>query len=272
MKYNVLNDNNAATIVDDADIEQSIQSGQPLPRAIVQAMGKTHNEKYLEYLYPVLYYEQRYIRLDAAQSIFNLNGMKGLEALKEKDNSIDSSDFEKEPSEKAVLTAIIIRIEKGPSGIVQYFLSEEGRDIVKYSILFYYSQGYDYKEEDIRLISTIIREFLNKDTKRIKKVSKSDWNEFVYFALESLWIASEETEVMRQMSEEASVEVVEVIHEILAYKVSNDIKELIALTTIGMQKLYGLELLRSLKGKVGGDAKRAYKKALQFWEVTEEQL
>lgn len=74
------------------------------------------------------------------------------------------------------------------------------------------------------------------------------------------------------MSEEASVEVVEVIHEILAYKVSNDIKELIALTTIGMQKLYGLELLRSLKGKVGGDAKRAYKKALQFWEVTEEQL
>lgn len=273
MEYKVLNHNNAACTVTDADIEEAVASGGPLPRAIVQAMGKTHEEKYLEYLYPILYHEVNYMRFDAAQGIFNLNGWKGLEVLKEKERSIDPSDFENEPCEKAVLVAMIIRIEEGPSGILRYFLSDEGMDIVKYCILTYYSSGYDYKEEDVRLISAVLLEFLDKDARRIKRVNREDWSEFVYFALDSLWIACKETEVMKQMSEEASVELVDVLQKILTYRVSNDTKELLALITTGMRKEYGLEVLRGLRGRTGGgDAKRAYKKALKHFNITEEEL
>lgn len=53
MEYEVLNHNNAFCTVTDADIEEAVKSGEPLPRAIVQAMGKTHDDKYLEHMYPI---------------------------------------------------------------------------------------------------------------------------------------------------------------------------------------------------------------------------
>ncbi len=241
--------------------------------AIVQAIGKTHDDKYLEHLYPTLYHEVNYMRIDAAQSIINLNGRKGLDALKEKERSIDSSAFDKLPCEKAVLLAMIIRIEEGTEGILRYFRSEDGLDIVKYCILSYYSSGYGYNEGDIRLISIILREFIDKKLRRVKKVTREDWIEFVYFALDSLWIATLETEILAQVSDEASRELVDVFQQILVSKATNDMKELMSDISKGMKRDYALDILRNLKGKTGGgDARRAYKKALKHFDITEEDL
>lgn len=98
-------------------------------------------------------------------------------------------------------------------------------DIVKYSLLWYYSSGYGFKEEDVRLICAVLREFIDKSLKRIKKVTREDWNEFIYFALDSLWAAALETDVMTHMSVKANEELVEVFRNILTYRVSNSIKE-----------------------------------------------
>lgn len=273
MEYEVLNHNNAVCTVTDADIERAVRSGEPLPRAIVLGMGKTHDDKYLEYMYPVLCHEANYMRLDAAQGIINLNGRKGLEALKERERSIDPSGFDEFPSEKAVLMAMIIRIEEGPEGILRYFRSEDGLDIVKYCLLSYYSSGYDYREEDIRLISVVLSEFVDKKLGRVKKVSREDWIEFVYFALDSLLVAAIETGVLTQMSDEASRELVGVFQRILACKATNDMKELMADISSSMKRDYALEVLRSLRGKTGGGAaRRAYKKALKHFDTTEEEL
>lgn len=273
MKYEVLNHNNAFCTVTDADIDEAVKSGDPLPRAIVQAMGKTHDDKYLEYMYPVLYHEVNYMRLDAAQGIINLNGRKGLNALKEKERSIDASVSEEFPSEKAVLMSMIIRIEEGTEGILRYFRSEDGLDIVKYCLLSYYSSGYDYKEEDVRLISVMLSEFVDKKLRRVKKVSREEWVEFVYFALDSLLVSAIETDVLAQMSDEASGELVDTFRQILAGKATNDMKELMADISQGMKRDYALEVLRSLKGKVGGgNARRAYRKSLKHFNITEEEL
>lgn len=273
MEYNVLNHNNCFHTVTDADIEKAVQSGEPLPRTIVQAMGQTHDDRYLEYMYPILYHEVNYMRMDAAQSIINLNGHKGLEALKEKERSIITSGGDEFPSEKAVLLAMIIRIEEGPEGILRYFRSEDGQDIVKYCLLSYYRQGYDYEEKDIRLISVMLSEFIDKKLKRVKKVRRDDWIEFVYFALDSLYVAALETDVLIQMSDEASEELVDVFQQILTSKATNDMKELMAEIAGGMRRDYALEMLRSLKGRTGsGDARRAYKKTLKYFNITEEEL
>lgn len=273
MEYKVLNHNNAACVVTDADIEEAINSGGALPRAIVQGMGKTHDEKYLEYLYPILYHEVNYMRFDAAQAIFNLNGLKGLEALKVRHDSIDPSDFERLPSEKAVLLAMIIRIEDGPEGVLRYFRSDDGLDIVKYSLLTYYSEGYAFREEDVRLIIDVLREFIDAKLRRIRKVAREDWIEFVYFALESLWIAARDTDVIAQMDDEVNGELVGLLKKVLDCKVTNDIKELMSDISLGMKRVYALELLGALKGKTGGgSARRAYKKALKHFDLTEEEL
>ncbi|MDE6458072.1 MAG: hypothetical protein K2L31_05660 [Muribaculum sp.] len=273
MEYEVLNHNNAVCTVTDVDIDEAVKSGEPLPRAIVQAMGKTHDDKYLEYMYPILYHDVNYMRMDAAQSIFNLNGHRGLDALKEKEHSLDSSTFDKLPCEKAVLVAMIIRIEDGTEGILRYFRSEDGLDIVKYCLLSYYSSGYDYKEDDIRLISIVLKEFIDKKLKRVKKVSREDWIEFVYFALDSLLIAALETDILMRISDETSEELVNVFQQVLDCKATNDMKELMSDISKSMKHDYALDILRSLKGKTGGgDARRAYKKALKHFNITEEEL
>ena len=273
MEYEVLNHNNAVCTVTDVDIDEAVKSDEPLPRAVVQAMGKTHDDKYLEYMYPILYHDVNYMRMDAAQSIFNLNGHRGLDALKEKERSLDSSTFDKLPCEKAVLVAMIIRIEDGTEGILRYFRSEDGLDIVKYCLLSYYSSGYDYKEEDIRLISIVLKEFIDKKLKRVKKVSREDWIEFVYFALDSLLIAALETDILMRISDETSEELVNVFQQVLDCKATNDMKELMSDISKSMKHDYALDILRSLKGKTGGgDARRAYKKALKHFNITEEEV
>jgi len=196
-----------------------------------------------------------------------------LNVLKEKERSIDSSTFDEFSSEKAVLMAMIIRIEEGPEGILRYFRSEDGLDIVKYCLLCYYSSGYDYKEEDIRLISVMLGEFIDKKLNRFKKVSRENWVEFVYFALDSLCIAAMETDVLTQMSDEASKELVDVFRQILIGRATNDMKELMSDISKGMKRDYALDILRSLKGKTGGgNARRAYKKALKYFNIMEEEL
>lgn len=75
--YIVVNENNVYKIIDDSAIAEYISNGGEIKREIVQAMGKSHREEYLEYLYPVLNHSKYYMRLDAARGIFNLNGERG---------------------------------------------------------------------------------------------------------------------------------------------------------------------------------------------------
>lgn len=125
----------------------------------------------------------------------------------------------------------------------------------------------------MRLICAVLREFIEKSLKRIKKVTREDWNEFIYFALDSLWAAALETDVMTHMSVKANEELVEVFRNILTYRVSNSIKEYMADIAGKMEREYALKVLGSLKGRTGGgNARRAYNKSLKYWNITEEEL
>lgn len=272
MIYKVLNDNNVVVNVNDNDIEMGIKNGLPLKREIVQAMGKSHNEKYLQNLYPVLNHEQFYMRVDAAQSIFNLSGSIGLEALKKRESELEIADLECEPSEKAILTAMIVRIEKGIDGVKKIFLSEDGSDAVKYDSLYYYHSGYNFKEEDIELIYFILKNFIDKKMNWIKKLQKAEYNDFIYFALESIWVAGEETDILKIIDDELSQNICELLYELIKQKVNNDTKEIIAEISKYVKKNYAKEILRMLKNNVKGDAKKVYKNSLKQWEIAEEDL
>ena len=50
-----------------------------------------------------------------------IDGRKGLEKLKEKEQQFDETDYEYELSEKALLNAMILRVEKGVEGVREYF-------------------------------------------------------------------------------------------------------------------------------------------------------
>ena len=86
-------------------------------------------------------------------------------------------------------------------------------------------------------------------------------------------VAALESDILMQMSDETSRELVDVFQQVLASKATNDMKELMSDISKGMKRDYALDVLRSLKGKTGGgDARRAYKKALKHFNITEEEL
>lgn len=272
MKYWVLDEDNVYKEIDDSAIEEYINNGGEIKREIVQAMGQSHREEYLKYLYPVLNHPQYDMRSDAAQGIFNLNGKKGLQKLKAREAVLDESEFMDIPSEKGVLRAMILRIEEGIDGVKKYFLSDDGYEIVKYDIPFCYRSGYNFKEEDVELLCFILENAVKKSVKWIKDLEKEDYNELIYFTLESVWMAGEETGILKGLSDDLSERILIIFKTLIDKRVNNDTKEIIAETAKYMKRDYAISILQLLKNKVSGDAKREYKKALKYWGIGEEEL
>lgn len=270
--YEVFNKYNALVTVEDNDIDACIASGDEIKIEIVRAMGKTHKEEYLPYLFPVLNHSQFDMRSEAAQSIFNINGEMGLQELKRREEAIDESNLEREPSEKAMLKAMILRIEGGPETVKEYFLSDEGYEIVKYDTPFCYRSGYCFKEADIDLICFVLEHCQRKTTQWLRKLSKTDYNEMIYFTLESIWLAGKETDTLRNMSGILEKRICDILQALLEQKISNDSKEVIAEATKYMKKECAEKILSLLKNNVKGDAKRAYKQSLKLWGIEEDDL
>lgn len=272
MIYKVFNENNACKKIDDNDIEEYVSNGGEISREIVQAMGMSHKEEYLEYLYPVLNHSQYYMRLDAAQGIFNLNGKKGLQKLKEREAMLDESEFYELPSEKAVLRAMILRIEKGIEEVKKYFLSDEGYGIVKYDTPFCYWSGYSFREEDIELLCFVLENTIHKSTNWIKELERTDYNELIYFTLESILFSGKETNSLVEISDRLSEKILELCNMLIEKKTNGDNKELIAKISKYMKEEYAVRILKLLKNNVKGDARRQYKQALKIWKIDEEIL
>ena len=136
----------------------------------------------------------------------------------------------------------------------------------------YKIQGYNYKEDDVELLCFVLENSINKSTNWIKKLDRSDYNELIYFALESIMLAGEEMNVLKELNNDLSDRIFEIFRMLIDKKTNNDNKELIAETTKYMKKDDAIRILQLLKNKVSGDAKREYKKALKYWEMGEEEL
>lgn len=267
MTYYVYNDNNVEVKIRDEDIEAAINENKEIKREMIQAMGKTKNKKYLKYLAPFLEHDFLYIRLDTAHSIFNLDEKAGLSELKKRADKIDISDLEKEPSEKAVLCAMIIKAEEGVEGIKEYFLSEDGYLSIKYCLLDFYQSGYDFSEEDIKLICVLLDKFVEKKCEWMNMLSKEEYNEFIYFALESIWIAGLEKDILRNLEEDIKKELLNLTSKLLDKKISTEIKEVLAEITKFLDERYAKQMLYLLKDNVKGEAKQIYLEAIKLWKI-----
>lgn len=269
--YRVSNKLHGLVILEDSDIENYINSGEEIRCEIVQAMGMSHREEYLKYLYPVLYHEEDYMRRDAAWAIFNLNGKKSLPELKKREAMIEEEDLQREPSEKGMLRAMILRLEEGIEATKSYFLSE-GYSIIKYDIHACYGSGYPYQEEDIDLLCFLLEHTVNKSADWIRKLSRTDYVLMIYFTLESISYAGAEMDLLCKLNDDLSERICALCESLMAQRISNDTKELIAQISQYMKEEYAKRILRLLKDHVKGDAKRAYKKALKKWQIEEEEL
>lgn len=270
--YRIYTKRHGFVTVEDSDIEDYINSGEEIRQEIVQAMGKSHREEYLKYLYPVLYHEEDYMRRDAAVAIFNINGQKGLPELKKREAMIEEEELAHEPSEKGLLKAKILLLEEGIEGTKAYFLSEEGYEIVKYDIHACYNTGYPYREEDVELLCFLLEHTVNKSAEWIRKLPRTDYNELIYFTLQDIYYVGTDVDLLCKLNDDLSERICALCESLMVQRISNDTKELIAQISQYMKEEYAKRILRLLKDHVKGDAKRAYKKALKKWQIEEEEL
>lgn len=149
------------------------------------------------------------------------------------------------------------------------FLKEDGNEMIKYDLLAYYTEGYLYEEEDLKLIVELLNAYIEKTLCWIKKLPRDEYEEVILFALESIWFIKDSTSLLKHMKEQLSNQLYHIFCSIIQMKFDMDGLELIAEITEGMCKNDAVRILQKLKGKTRGDAKRAYQNALKFWKIEE---
>lgn len=272
-KYRGLDDfSHALEYVDDEDIENAVKSGEPLRTEIIMAMGQSYNEKYLPNLYKTLYDEKFIRRQDVRLSIMMINGKKGLAELKKNWLSLDDPDGTS--SEKAVCEAIIMRIGKGVYYMLEQLLSGDTRDVLKFCIDAYNGWGYRLDTDDIRLRHGVIRAIIDKSIKWHKKPDPQDVRDWLELCYDDLgFSAVEYSDALSEISDGLSADIVQMVKDTVERRrASTEIKRTIAKMTTGMRREYALEILSFLKDRVCGCAKSEFRRALKFFEITEDDL
>lgn len=267
--YKVLDDCNVLVEIVDEDIENAVAENK-VTYEIMQAMGASHREEYMKYIIPFLEGEYFYIRRQALQAVLNLNSKLGLEAVKQRCEQYSLED--EDPWNKVLFIVAVIMIEEGTEGMRKYFYSEGGDSRVKDSIGTFYRRGYQFTEADIELLCDYLESYIEKSFDWIKKMSKSDWKESVYFAFESFIYAGTETSVLSEISDELSTRICQICENAIEVKFGEDTNDAMAITSQYMRSEYAIRILRALKGKVKGSAKTEFKKSLKKWNITEEEL
>ncbi len=272
-KYCVLDDfSHACKYVDDEDIENAVKSGEPLRTEIIMAMGQTYDEKYLPNLYKALYDENHVRREDARRSIMMINGKKGLAELKKSWLSIDDPDGTS--VEKAGCEAIILRIEKGVDYLLELLLSDDARDALKFCVDSYNGWGYRFDTDDVKLRHGVIRAIIDKSIKWHKKPDPQDVKDWLTLCYDDLgYSAVKYSDALSRISDELSDDIVQLVKDTVErHRATIDLKQSMIKMTTGMRREYALEILAFLKGRVTGCAKSEFKRALKFFNITEDAL
>lgn len=261
--YEVLDENNVFEQISDEDIEIAVKENN-VTYMVMQAMGQSHREEYMQYVLPFLdgdFYERR----AAIQSILNINGKLGLEAMKKKSEQYSLED--EDPWNKILLMVAIISAEEGAEGLKKYFLSEEGDPRIKDTILTFYHRGYQYKELDIDLVCFYIRAYIDQSFNWIKKMKKSDRKESICFAFDSFAFAAEDTNTLSELSDE----ICDLCETAIEMRLGDSVY-CIAIVSQHMRREYAVRILKALKDNVRGDAKKEFKKSLKKWNIDVEVL
>lgn len=270
MVYQVLDDCNVLESVSGEDIEKAIAEKQ-VTYMIMQAMGQSHCKDYMKYVLPFLDGEYFYIRRAAIQAVINIDGRLGLEALKKKCAQYSLED--EDPWNKILFTVAIMMVETGTEGMKAYFDSEEGDARIKDTILTFYHRGYQFEQDDIKLICHYLKIYINKSFGWIGKMPKAEWKESVCFAFESFgYIIEMDSNMLSECNDELSEEICGICEAAIEKGFGQDTNYDIALISQYVRKEYAIRILRALKEKARGTAKTEMKKALKKWNLALEEL
>lgn len=266
MEYNVYNERNIGVLVDDEMLKKSLeQNGKDLSVEIISAMGISKDKCYSKRLEEALYHEKQINRIKAMYSLLSLEDITTFEALRKKESSIPDEDFQYELSEKSILQAVLICLEKGTEGVYEAFFSESVPSIVKTDLLYIYATGFSTASNDIEFLIDGIEVFAKKSEQWMKKLKKDDFEDVLMSCLDGLFIISERSSLLSELPKINIEKLSKTGAEILKMKIDSYAKEIIASLARALPPKYAYEMLEPIMdGRAKGDVKKELNASLRI--------
>jgi len=271
MEYEVYNERNIEVVVDDEMLQKALeQNGRDLSVEIIAAIGILKDKHYSRRLEEALYHEKQQNRIKAMYSLLSMQDISTFEALKKKESSISDDDYKSELSEKSILQAVLIRLEKGAEGVREAFFGESIPSIVKLDLLYIYTIGFSSAAKDIEFLIDGINALVNKSEPWIKKLKKDDYEDVLMSCLDGIFRVSESSSILSELPKDAVEKLSITGAEILKMKIDSYAKEVVASFARALPAKYAYAMLEPIMdGRAKGDVKKELNASLKILKSKE---
>lgn len=271
MDYYVFNENNCLHKVTDEQLDAAFLNKDELPVHIIVGMGAAKAAKYLPRLREALYYEKRRSRHDAIYSIFSIEDKEVISILKQKESSLPVEELNTHGSEKALLQALILRLEGGPSAVRTAFFDPSVNALVRYRFIYMYFAHFTMVLEDLQFVIDALEAFSRREDDWIQALNQDDYTDAVIQGVEAVSKALERYHLLEHLTDNYYSKLAVAGKKLLEMKLDSIVKETVAEFSKGLPPFYAYSMLEPImNGKARGDVKRELNKSLVILEKKRE--
>lgn len=273
--YNVYNDNNVLVTVTAEQVEKFLgHRGTELPLEIIGAMNESLDPRFAPRLQEALYHEMQRVRITAIYGLLSLLDKTYLGVLREKEQSIPEEDLNQQISEKAILQAVILRLENGAEGTKSLFFKGDIKPQVK-SLLLYNcsSSNMPLTKEEIEFLILALEAYINKSEPWIKKIKKAEFEEDVIACLEAFLKVSETCNLLSELDDTLYEKLSGVCSELLKMKIDAYAKEVIVTFARALPPKIAYTMLEPImNGRARGDIRKELECSLEMLRQKEKEM
>lgn len=267
LEYKVYNEKNQLVKISRKQIDEAFENvNEPLKVEVITAMGIVRKEIYLSRLYEALNYDNQKERYSAIRSILNISNQQSIVILKDRLKKVDKKENE---SEFYFMEAAIMLLEKGVEEVKRFFLNENEDENIKKEIIYTYSGGYPFVEQDLLFIIVLLENYISKSQKWIQELSRDEFEDAIIVGLEVIWTIMEETTLLHDLHESSYKKLLSACGQIFNLKIDTYAKEIIVIFARGLSVARAYELLAPIMNIARGEVKKELKETLKILEERE---
>ena len=278
MQYKVYNERNIQVIVTQDQLKASQEeNGKDLPVEILGAMSQANDPSFTPRFREALYHEKQKARIVAIYGLLSFLNQENIAELRKKEESIMEEDLNSQISEKAILQAVLIRLEEGPEGVMNAFFEKNINPLVKSLLLSNYScSNIPLNKQDAEFLVAALEAYVNKSEVWIQKIKRDEYHDDIITCLEGLMRVSEMKSLFNEIDIEYIVRLKNACIQVLRMKIDSYAKEIIATFAKELPPEIAFNMLEPIMdGKAKGDVRKELEltlKALHQKELNQEKI
>lgn len=272
MKYQVYDEDNVrVTITQEQLDEVNSKNGKDLSIEMIVAMGMAREKRFVQQLLEALYHEKQKARIEAIYALLGIVDSKNIAVLKEKEQNIPDDEFKAPISEKAILQAVLIRLNEGPTGAKKTFSNEEGLPIIKNALLYNYDSNLPLLKEDVEFILYALEAYLIKEEVWIKQLKRDEYEDVIIKSLEGIMRTAEETSILSQLKDNEYEILINAGMQILKMRIDSYAKEIVVSFAKFLPSKIAFSMLKPILNKsIRGDLRKELELSLQALKEKDE--